>query len=69
MDWRRWTWKTGTVVILLLLFILMNPELRAFLLVINGMGLELMILLFGLQLRSLMPTSGILAMQVGTLRG
>jgi hypothetical protein len=66
MDWRRWTWKSTTVAILLALFLVLNPELRALLLVINGLGLELVIFLIGLQLRSLRPTVGILAMQVGT---
>jgi hypothetical protein len=60
---RRWTWKTGTLAILLLLFIVTNPELRAVLLVFNGLGFELVVFLIGLQLRSFIPASGILAAQ------
>jgi hypothetical protein len=66
VESRRWTWKTETLAILLLLLIVTNPELRAALLVFNGLGLELVVFLIGLQLRSFMPASGILATQVRT---
>jgi hypothetical protein len=66
LDWRRWTWKTASVAILLLLIVVTNPELRAYLLLVNGVGLELMIFLIVLQLRFLIPSSGMLTMRAGT---
>jgi hypothetical protein len=64
MDWRRLGGWSGSAVILLALVLVMNPGLRAFLLIVNGLGLELTVLLFALQLRSLMPAVGIMTMQI-----
>jgi hypothetical protein len=66
MGWRRWSWKTSTLVVLLLLLIVVNPELRAILLFVNSVGVDLSVLLILLQLRLLAPTVGILAVQAGT---
>ena len=51
----RWIKKYGTVAVLLLLLLVMNPELRAFLLVANFIGLDLMIFFIVIQLRYLLP--------------
>jgi hypothetical protein len=55
MNRRPWINRYGTVAVLLLLLLVMNPELRAFLLVANFIGLDLMILLILIQLRYLLP--------------
>jgi hypothetical protein len=55
MNQRPWINKHGSVVILLMLLLLMNPELRAFLLLTNFLGPDLMILLIAIQLRYLLP--------------
>jgi hypothetical protein len=51
----RWTNRYGTVAVLLMLLLVMNPELRAFLLLANFIGLDLMIFFFVIQLRNLLP--------------
>jgi hypothetical protein len=51
----RWINKYGIVAVLLMLLLVMNPELRAFLLVANFIGLDLMIFFFVIQLRYLLP--------------
>jgi hypothetical protein len=55
MNPRPWINKYGTVGILLMLLFIMNPELRAFLLLTNFIGLDLMILFIAIQLRYLLP--------------
>ena len=49
-----WTNKYGTVAVLLMLLFVMNPELRAFLLLTNLIGLDLMIFFIAIQLRYLL---------------
>jgi hypothetical protein len=51
MKRRAWINKYGIVAVLLMLLLVMNPELRAFLLLANFIGLDLMILFFAIQLR------------------
>jgi hypothetical protein len=51
----RWTNRYGTVAVLLMLLLVMNPELRAFLLLANFIGLDLMIFFIVIQLRYLLP--------------
>jgi hypothetical protein len=51
----RWINRYGTVAVLIMLLLVMNPELRAFLLLVNFIGLDLMIIFFVIQLRYLMP--------------
>jgi len=55
MNRRPWINRYGTVVVLLMLLLVMNPELRAFLLLVNFIGLDLMIFFIVIQLRHLMP--------------
>jgi hypothetical protein len=47
--------RCGTVAVLLMLLLVMNPELRAFLLLANFIGLDLMIFFVVIQLRYLRP--------------
>jgi len=51
----RWINRYGTVAVLLMMLLVMNPELRAFLLLANFIGLDLMIFFFVIQLRYLQP--------------
>ena len=46
--------KYGTVAVLVMLLLVMSPELRAFLLLANFVGLDLMIFLIAIQLRYLL---------------
>jgi hypothetical protein len=55
MNRRPWINKYGTVAVLLMLLLIMNPELRAFLLVTNLIGVDLMIFFIAIQLRFLLP--------------
>ena|SRR5882757_5207143 len=55
MNRRPWINRYGTVAVLLMLLVVMNPELRAFLLVANFIGLDLMIFLIAMQLRYSLP--------------
>jgi hypothetical protein len=48
--------RYGTVAVLLMLLLVMNPEVRAFLLLANFIGLDLLIFFFVIQLRILLPT-------------
>jgi hypothetical protein len=52
---RPWINRSGTVAVLLMLLLIMNPELQAFLLVTNFIGLDLMIFFIAVQLRYLLP--------------
>lgn len=54
MNQRPWINRYGAVAVLLLLVVVMNPELRAFLLVANFIGLDLMIFFIAMQLRFLL---------------
>jgi hypothetical protein len=51
----RWISKYGAVAVLVMLLLVMNPELRAFLLLANFIGLDLMIFFIVIQLRYLLP--------------
>ena len=51
MNPRPWINKYGTVAVLVMLLLVMNPELRAFLLLTNFIGLDLMIFFIAIQLR------------------
>ena len=62
----RWMNKYGTVAVLLLLLFVMNPELRALLLLANFIGLDLMIFFFMIQLRHLLPAMPSNLNQMGT---
>jgi hypothetical protein len=55
MNRHPWINRYGTVAVLLALFLVMNPEVRAFLLLANFIGLDLMIFFFVIQLRHLLP--------------
>jgi hypothetical protein len=55
MNRHPWINRYGTAAILLLLLLVMNPELRAFLLLANFIGLDLMIFFIVIQLRHWMP--------------
>ena len=55
MNRRPWINRYGTVAVLVMLLLVMNPELRAFLLVANFIGLDLMIFFIAMQLRYLRP--------------
>ena len=50
-----WINKYGTLAILLMLLVVVNPELQAFLLLTNFIGLDLMIFFIAIQLRFLLP--------------
>jgi len=66
MNWRHWINKYGAVAVLLMLLFVTNPELRALLWVANVMGLELIILLVGVQLRCLLPAAPLLTNSTST---
>jgi hypothetical protein len=51
----RWINRYGSVAILLMLLLVMNPELQAFLLLANFIGLDLMIFFIVIQMRYLLP--------------
>ena len=55
MNPHPWINKYGTVAVLVMLLLVMNPELRAFLLLTNFIGLDLMIFFIAIQLRYLLP--------------
>jgi hypothetical protein len=55
MNRHPWIKRYGTVAVLLALFLVMNPEVRAFLLLANFIGLDLMIFFAVIQLRFLLP--------------
>jgi hypothetical protein len=55
MNRRSWINRYGTVAVLLMLVLVLNPELRAFLLLANFIGLDLMIFFIAIQLRYLLP--------------
>jgi hypothetical protein len=55
MNRHPWINRYGAVAILVMLLLVMNPELRAFLLLANFIGLDLMIFFIVIQLRYLLP--------------
>ena len=55
MNQRPWKDRYGTVAVLVMLLLIMSPELQAFLLVANFIGIDLMIFLLAMQLRYLLP--------------
>jgi hypothetical protein len=55
MNRRPWIDRYGTVAVLLLLLLIVNPELRAFLWLANFIGLDLILLFLAIQLRNLLP--------------
>lgn len=55
MNPHPWMKKYGTVAVLLMLLFVMNPELRAFILLTHFIGLDLMIFFIAVQLRYLLP--------------
>jgi hypothetical protein len=66
MNRHPWINRYGTVAVLLMLLLVMNPELRAFLLIANFIGLDLMIFFFVIQLRHLLPVIPSYPYQMGT---
>ncbi len=52
-----WIDKYGTAAVLLMLLMVMNPEIRAFLLLTNYIGADLMIFFIAIQLRYLLPAA------------
>jgi hypothetical protein len=65
MNRHPWIKRYGTVAVLLALFLVMNPEVRAFLLLANFIGLDLMIFFFVIQLRYLLPVIASTLNQMG----
>jgi hypothetical protein len=61
---RPWINRYGTVAVLLMLLLVINPELQAFLLVTNFLGLDLMIFFIAIQLRYLLPAVSSLPQQM-----
>jgi hypothetical protein len=61
MKWRRWIEEYGSLAVLLTMFFVVNPELRSFLWTVDVLGIDLMIIAFGLQLRMLLLAMPILA--------
>jgi hypothetical protein len=65
MNRRPWINKCGSAVVLLLLLVVVNPELQAFLLVANYIGLDLMIFFIVVQLRYFLPVVSSSSFQMG----
>lgn len=55
MHKRKWISASETLFILLLLAIVVNPELRAFLLIADAIGIELVLLMFAAQMQNCWP--------------
>ena len=51
----RWINRYGSAAVLVMLLLVMNPELQAFLILTNFIGLDLMIFVIVIQLRYLLP--------------
>ena len=66
MNRRPWINRYGTVAVLLMLLLVMNPEVRAFLLLANFIGLDLMIFFFVIQLQYLLPVIASTLNQMGS---
>jgi hypothetical protein len=56
MNRRPWINKYGTVAVLLMVLLVMNPELRAFLLLANFIGVDLVMFFVVIQLQHLLLT-------------
>jgi hypothetical protein len=56
MNRNPWIKRYGTVAVLLMLLLVMNPELRAYLLVANFIGLDLVMFFIVIQLQNLLLT-------------
>jgi hypothetical protein len=65
MNRHPWISRYGTVAVLLMFLVVMNPELRAFLLLANFIGLDLMIFFIVIQLRYLLPAIPRYSHQIG----
>jgi hypothetical protein len=59
MNTRRWEWNLADLAILCALFIVINPELRVFLFLVDFLGLELIFFLVLIQLRSFLPITAL----------
>ena len=57
--------RYGTVAVLVMLLLVLNPELQAFLLLVNFIGLDLMIFFILIQLRHLLPALPSYRLQLG----
>ena len=57
MNRHPWINKYGTVAVFLMILLVMNPELREFLIVANLIGLDLIIFFIATQLRDLLAAS------------
>jgi hypothetical protein len=66
MNQRPWINRYGSVAVLVMLLLVVNPELQAFLLVANYIGLDLMIFFIAIQLRHLLPAIPSYRSQMGT---
>ena len=55
MNKRSWKSLAGAFVVVALLILVINPELRAFLLLVDLIGIETVLLLFATQLRANWP--------------
>lgn len=55
MNKRRWEWTIADLVILSCLIFVLNPELRALLILVDALSLELVLFLLLIQLRTLLP--------------
>jgi hypothetical protein len=66
MNRHPWINRYGSVAVLLLLLLVMNPKLQAFLLVANYIGLDLMIFFIAVQLRYLLPAITSYRSQLGS---
>jgi hypothetical protein len=61
MNQRRRIEKYLSIMIVFAIFFIANPELRSFLWTVDALGLDLMIIAFGVQLRMLLLTMPIVA--------
>jgi len=61
-----WINKYGSLAVFLMLLLVINPELRAFLLITNFIGLDLMIFFIAIQLRDLLPAAPLFVTQMRT---
>lgn len=66
MKTPRWNWKIAALVILAALVLVTSPELRALLLVVDALGLELVLFLVAVQLRGFLPIIRSVLVSVGS---
>ena len=55
MNTRSWSWRLAGFAILVWLVFVTTPELRALLILVDSLGLEIVFLLLAIQLRTLLP--------------